>query len=540
VSNINACCAVADTVRTTLGPRGLDKLVRDKRGNTTISNDGATIMKLLEIVHPAAKTLVDIARAQDSEVGDGTTTVVIIAGELLKEAKAFVEEGVHPMNIIKSFREACDLATERVKALSTSIEGTSAEEKDELLKKCAMTTLSSKLVGGEKEFFADMCVRAVRSLDQDLLDPRMIGVKKVMGGGMTDSFLVDGVAFKKTFAYAGFEQMTKKFAQPKILALNMELELKSEKDNAEVRLSDPTKYQEIVDAEWNIIYEKLDKCVASGANIILSRLAIGDLATQYFADRGLFCAGRVDAEDLQRVTRATGAPVQTTVNNITTAQLGTCEMFEEIQVGNERYNIFRGCPQAKTCTLVLRGGAEQFIEEAARSLNDAIEIVRRAVKNATVVPGGGAIDMEVSKYLRKHARGVAGKSQLFIDAFAKALEIIPRQLCDNSGHDATDILNKLRAKHAGDDGANFGVDVNEGGICDTYERFIWEPSMVKINALNAATEATCMILSIDETVRNPRSEGAEEGMGGGGRGMPMGGRGMGGRGMGGRGRGRGR
>ena len=542
VSNINACCAVADAVRTTLGPRGLDKLVRDERGNTTVSNDGATIMKLLEIVHPAAKTLVDIAQAQDSEVGDGTTTVVILAGELLKEAKTFIEDGVHPMNVIKSFREACDLATARVKELSTSIEGGSAAEKDELLKKCAMTTLSSKLVGGEKEFFADMCVRAVRSLDQDLLDPKMIGVKKVMGGSMTDSFLVDGVAFKKTFAYAGFEQMTKTFKNPKILALNMELELKSEKDNAEVRLSDPAKYQEIVDAEWNIIYEKLDKCVASGANIILSKLAIGDLATQYFADRGLFCAGRVEAQDLQRVTRATGAPVQTTVNNITDAQLGECELFEEIQVGNERYNIFRGCPQAKTCTLVLRGGAEQFIEEAARSLNDAIEIVRRAVKNATIVPGGGAIDMELSKFLRGHARTVAGKSQLFINSFAKALEVIPRQLCDNSGLDATDVLNKLRQKHAGDDGANFGVDVNGGGICDTHEGFIWEPSLVKINALNAATEATCLILSIDETVRNPRSEGAEEAMGaggGGGRGMPGMMPGMGGRG-GGRGRGRGR
>jgi T-complex protein 1 subunit eta len=537
ISNINACCAVVDAVRTTLGPRGLDKLVRDERGVTTISNDGATIMKLLEIVHPAAKTLVDIARSQDAEVGDGTTTVVILAGEFLKEAKSYVEDGVHPMNIIKSFRLACELATARVKELSTSIEGKDDADKDELLKKCAMTTLSSKLVGGEKEFFADMCVKAVRSLDQDLLDPRMIGVKKVMGGSMTDSFLVDGVAFKKTFSYAGFEQMTKHFKQPKILALNMELELKSEKDNAEVRLSDPTKYQEIVDAEWNIIYEKLDKCVASGANIILSRLAIGDLATQYFADRGLFCAGRVEEQDLLRVTKATGAPVQTTVNNISDAQLGFCEAFEEIQVGNERFNIFRGCPQAKTCTLVLRGGAEQFIEEAARSLNDAIEIVRRAMKNASIVPGGGAIDMELSKYLRDYSRTVAGKSQLFISSYAKALEIIPRQLCDNSGHDATDVLNKLRQKHAGPstDGANYGVDVNTGGICDTFAKFIWEPSMVKINALNAATEATCLILSIDETVRNPRSEGPEDGaMGGrgGGRGMPMGGRGMGGRGRG--------
>ena len=534
ISNINACMAIVDTIRTTLGPRGLDKLVVDNRGVTTITNDGATIMKLLEIVHPAVKTLVDIARSQDAEVGDGTTTVVLLCGEFLREAKPFIEDGVHPMNIIRAFRKASELALEKVKEVSVSIEGNSKEEKEEMLQKCAMTTLSSKLVGGEKEFFAKMVVDAVGHLDQDLLDPKMIGVQKVLGASMRDSFLVDGVAFKKTFSYAGFEQMTKKMVKPKILALNLELELKSEKDNAEVRLNDPSKYQEIVDAEWNIIYDKLEKCVQSGANVVLSRLAIGDLATQYFADRGLFCAGRVEQADLDRCTRATGAAVQTTVNDLNEEQLGTCEVFEEIQVGSERFNVFRGCAEAKTCTLVLGGGAEQFIEEAARSLNDAIEIVRRATKNAAVVPGGGAIDMELSKCLKEHARTVEGKSQLFIHAFARALEVIPRQLCDNSGCDATDVLNKLRQKHAAPnhEGLNFGVDVNSGGILDTFAHFIWEPALVKCNAIAAACEATCLILSIDETVRNPRSEDAQGG-GGGGRGGMMGGRGGrgGGRGM---------
>ena len=283
--------AIVDTIRTTLGPRGLDKLVVDNRGVTTITNDGATIMKLLEIVHPAVKTLVDIARSQDAEVGDGTTTVVLLCGEFLREAKPFIEDGVHPMNIIRAFRKASELAVQKVKEVSVSIEGNSKEEKEEMLKKCAMTTLSSKLVGGEKEFFAKMVVDAVGHLDQDLLDPKMIGVKKVLGASMRDSFLVDGVAFKKTFSYAGFEQMTKKMVKPKILALNLELELKSEKDNAEVRLSDPSKYQEIVDAEWNIIYDKLEKCVQSGANVVLSRLAIGDLATNTLPIEACFVPG---------------------------------------------------------------------------------------------------------------------------------------------------------------------------------------------------------------------------------------------------------
>ncbi|KAL1807893.1 hypothetical protein ACET3Z_024883 [Daucus carota] len=510
VSNINAVMAVADVVRTTLGPRGMDKLIHDDKGNTTISNDGATIMKLLDIVHPAAKILVDIAKSQDSEVGDGTTTVVLLAGEFLKEAKPFIEDGVHPQNLIRSYRTASFLAIEKIKELAVSIEGKSLDEKRSLLAKCAATTLSSKLIGGEKEFFASMVVDSVLAIgNDDRLN--MIGIKKVPGGTMRDSFLVNGVAFKKTFSYAGFEQQPKKFENPKILLLNIELELKSEKENAEIRLSDPLQYQSIVDAEWNIIYDKLDKCVKSGAKIVLSRLAIGDLGTQYFADRDIFCAGRVAEEDLQRVAAATGGTVQTSVNNVIDEVLGSCEIFEEKQVGNERFNIFSGCPSGQTATIVLRGGADQFIEEAERSLHDAIMIVRRAMKNSTVVAGGGAIDMEISRYLRQHARTIAGKSQLFINSYAKALEVIPRQLCDNAGFDATDVLNKLRQKHAlaSGEGALYGVDINIGGIADSYANFVWEPAVVKINAINAATEAACLILSVDETVKNPKSESAQ-------------------------------
>eukprot|EP00270_Netrium_digitus_P006850 TRINITY_DN1979_c0_g1_i2.p1 TRINITY_DN1979_c0_g1~~TRINITY_DN1979_c0_g1_i2.p1 ORF type:complete len:582 (-),score=189.86 TRINITY_DN1979_c0_g1_i2:150-1850(-) len=513
ISNINACLAVVDAVRTTLGPRGMDKLIRDDRGSTTISNDGATIMKLLDIVHPAAKTLVDIAKSQDAEVGDGTTTVVLLAGELLREAKPYIEDGVHPQLLIRSYRLASNLAVAKVKELAVGIVGQDGgeEEKRAMLRRCAETSLSSKLVGGEKEFFAQMVVDAVMVLDEDV-PLNMIGVKKVQGGSMRDSFLVEGVAFKKTFSYAGFEQQPKSFDNPKILLLNIELELKSEKENAEVRLSDPAQYQEIVDAEWNIIYEKLQKCVDSGASIVLSRLAIGDLGTQFFADRNIFCAGRVAEEDMQRVAKATGGAVQTTVNDIIPEVLGLCERFEERQVGNERFNLCTGCPSAKTATIVLRGGADQFIEEAERSLHDAIMIVRRAVKNSSVVAGGGAIDMEVSKHLRLHARTIAGKQQLFINSFAKALEVIPRQLCENAGFDAIDVLNKLRQKHASPsgEGKNFGVDINSGGVIDTFVNFVWEPALVKVNAITAAAEAACVVLSVDETIKNPESKAAQD------------------------------
>lgn len=509
ISNMNACMAVVDILSTTLGPCGLDKLIHEGRDKVTISNDGATIIKLLDVAHPAARTLVDIAMSQDAEVGDGTTSVTLLAGELLKTCKGFIEDGLHPRVIVRSYRKAAALATTRIRELAVDIHGADEAERKTLLMRCAATSLNSKLIAHQKGFFSEMVTDAVLALDDDL-DLTMIGVKKVQGGSVTDSVLVSGVAFKKTFSYAGFEQQPKSFKDPKVIMLNLELELKAERENAEVRVTSTKDYQAIVDAEWNIIYEKLDKIVATGAKVVLSRLAIGDLATQYFADRDIFCAGRVAESDMQRVARAVGGYVQTTVNSIESGDyaniLGMCETFEEVQIGNDRYNMFKGCPQAKTATIIIRGGSEQFMAETERSLHDSIMIVRRAIKHSTAVPGGGAIEMEISRHLRSYAKSVKGKEQLLIQAFAKALEVIPRTLCDNAGFDSTDVLNKLRAKHATEDGANFGVDIDNSGLCDTWEKFVWEPALVKLNAIAAASEAACMILSVDETVKNPRSE----------------------------------
>jgi len=530
LSNINACVAVVDTIKTTLGPRGMDKMVIAGKDKVTISNDGATVMKLLDIIHPAAKSLVDISLSQDAEVGDGTTSVVVLAGELLKQAKPFVEDGLHTQNIIKAYRTACTLAKQKIREISVDLSEKTPEEKRQLLERCAATALNSKLVASHREFFAKMIVDAVYNLDDDLA-LNLIGIKKESGGSLGDSYFVDGVAFKKTFSYAGFEQQPKKFTDPKIIALNIELELKSEKDNAEIRIENPEQYQSIVDAEWTIIYDKLDRIVKSGANIVLSRLAIGDLATQYFADRNIFAAGRVTDEDLRRVCKATGAQVQTTVSNLIPEILGTCGLFEERQVGGSRYNFFLEAKESKTATILLRGGGEHFVDEAERSIHDAIMITRRAKKHHTVVAGGGAVEMEISKSLRDHARTVSGKQQMLINAFAKALEIIPRQLADNAGIDSTDILNKLRQRHAQPNGKWFGVDIVNDSICDTFESFVWEPSLVRLNCLEASTEATCLILSVDETVRNSQSEAPQAGpqMGRGGRGgLP---RGMAGRGV---------
>ena len=284
ISNIGACIGIVDTVKTTLGPCGMDKLINNGR-EVSISNDGATVMALLDIVHPAAKCLVDIARSQDHEVGDGTTSVCVLAGELLKEAKNCIEDGIAPQVIIKGYRQALAEVQKILESICIPF-SKQTETQNVLLERCAQTALNSKLINTEKEFFAKMAVQAVTSLDNDYnLD--MIGIKKVHGGSMRESLLVDGVAFKKTFSYAGFEQAPKSFKTPKVLLLNVELELMAEKDNAEVRIKDPRQYQSIVDAEWKIIYDKLEKCVATGAKVVLSKLPIGDLATQAGATQTL-------------------------------------------------------------------------------------------------------------------------------------------------------------------------------------------------------------------------------------------------------------
>lgn len=372
---------------------------------------------------------------------------------------------------------------------------------DSSLKVCSPSQLEARKTNG-----IPVVVDAVLSLDQDDLNEKLIGMKKIQGGGLQDSQFVKGVAFKKTFSYAGFEQQPKSFKNPKIVCLNVELELKAEKDNAEVRVDQVSEYQAIVDAEWQIIFNKMEALYKTGAKVVLSRLPIGDLATQYFADRDIFCAGRVASDDLERVCQATGAAVQSTCTDIKPEHLGTCGYFEERQIGGERFNIFSECPQAKTCTLILRGGAEQFIAEVERSLHDAIMIVKRAIRNKTIVAGGGATEMEISSYLHQHVeKNVPPKQQAIVKAFAKALEIIPRQLCDNAGFDSTDILNRLRVEHR--HGKTWaGVDFDHEGVRNNMDAFVWEPALVKVNAIQAAVEAASLILSVDETIKNEQSE----------------------------------
>lgn len=619
LSNIDACIAVGEAVRTTLGPRGMDKLIVDSKGKATISNDGATVMNLLEVAHPAARALVEIAQSQDSEVGDGTTTVVLLACELLGNMKKLVEDGMHPSVMIRAVRTACQLAVDKVKALSVQVKPCEDREQAshewrELLERCASTSLNSKLIASHRNHFARLVVDAVLMLGTDEQPLKMIGIKKISGGSVSDSRLVPGVAFKKAFSYAGFEMQPKMYGErPRIAALNIELELKAERENAEMRLTSVQDYQQVVDAEWQILYDKLEKLHKAGVKIVLSRLPIGDVATQYFADRDMFCAGRIPEDDLKRTVSACGGSIITTLDGIADTVFGTCETFEEKQIGNERFNIFTGCPKARACTFILRGGAEEFMEETERSLHDAIMIVKRTVKNDSIVAGGGAVDMEIARYLRDYSRTISGKDQLIIRSFARSFECIPRQLCDNAGLDSVNILNKLRQKHSErycsldckflalpadvvtllvelhqsnrmlaqkhdqppnnelkltyfidrevasgshelritmtdkqsksnvvilpirlsyveesdpfsidvekdelkikvcqtitSDSQWYGVDINREDIVNNFEAAVWEPSLVKINSIVAASEAVCLVLSVDQTIKVPSNAG---------------------------------
>jgi T-complex protein 1 subunit eta len=505
LSNISACSIIVDTIKSTFGPRGRDKLIVDKSGKTTISNDGATIMKLLDVAHPAARALVDIARAQDAEVGDGTTSVVVLAGELLNMAKPFIEDGVSAQTIIQSYRKACALALKRIDEISIGLSASSSnKELREVLEKCAATSMNSKLISLQKDFFKKIVVDAVLTTEGSLND-RMIGVKKISGGALQDSLLVDGVAFEKTFSYAGFELQPKEFHNPKIISLNVELELKAERENAEVRIEKVEDYQKIVDAEWKILYDKLDLITATGASVVLSKLPIGDVATQYFAEKGIFCAGRVASDDLERTVQSVGGSIQSSVYDIKPEYLGTCGHFAERQVGDKRYNFFTGCPQAKSCTIIIRGGSEQFMAEVERSLHDEIMIVKRTLKHKNIVAGGGAVEMEIAKYLREQALMIPGKAQMLIAAFAKAFEVVPRQLCENAGFDCNDLMTQLRKAHA--TGKLWaGVNIATETVSDMMEEFVWEPALIKSNMISAACEAACMILSIDLTIRAPSAQ----------------------------------
>jgi T-complex protein 1 subunit eta len=474
ISNIEICNTISAFLSTTLGPYGLDKLFYGKK--TVMTNDGATILENMNFKHPVARMMAALSKSQDNEVGDGTTSVIILTTEILNCLKPLIKENYSidlMKKCLKELRKECIQKIEELKI----------EFSRENLIKLAETCLNSKNVRNDKSHFAHILVEGLTVEDE-------LHINKIQGGSLRDSLLVGGIAFEKTFTYAGYEQQPKKILNPKICCLNVELEWRSEKDNAEIRIESIGEYKNVVDAEWSIIKEKLDDIVDSGANVVLSALPIGDYATQYFARKGIFSAGRV--HDLDKIIKAFKGRIASSTKFI---ELSQCDLFEERQLGKARYNYFEG-KTAKSHTLILRGPGSEVLDEVERSVHDAICVIRTALKHKNIVTGGGSVEMELSKMCRERSLNASDERMFIYRAVSKAFEKIPSQLAENFGLDSVSVLQNLRKAHS----SNEHAGVSLGGVGDMKLTGVYEPLEVKKNMIKAALNAAEAILMIDSTI----------------------------------------
>lgn len=482
LSNIEAWKEVAEYLSTTLGPYGSDKMFVSK-DNILITNDGATILKKKNFDHPAVRILSSISFNQDKTIGDGTTSVVLLASEFLQKLKSLIKDDFPIKDIIDTLQNIKELCL-------TKLEELKLDYQDDYLFKVAETALNSKILKYHKEHFGKMVVNGIKEIE----DLSLLGIKKVPGGNIKESELVEGIAFEKCFTYAGYEQQPKKITNPKVACLNIELEWKAEKENAELKINSVEEYDQFVDAEWKIINDKLKEIVDSGANVVLSKLPIGDYATQYFAKHNVFCAGRVDDSDLKRVAVFANAPI---TSNASYLKVGECELFEEIQVGKTRFNFLKSSSK-KATTMILRGPCNTILDELERSINDSLMVVKNVLKNKEVLCGGGSVEMQLSALVRKTGNECRNKNFLVYTCIAQAFEIIPFILAQNFGIDAIATIQLLRKKHHFNE-FTFGVD-NEKMISDMKNKCVYEPVEVKRNIIRAAFSAAIAILEVDMTI----------------------------------------
>ena len=496
-NNFAAAKGVSDAIRTTLGPKGMDKMLVDPMGDVVISNDGATILSEMEIEHPAAKMMVEISKTQDQEVGDGTTTVVILAGTLLKKAEELLDQEVHPTVIAKGFRVAKEKALEIVKGISKSI---SIDDKDKLAQ-IALTAMSSKAVGENPEKLAEIVVQAVRDISENdngkiTVDVENIKLEKRQGGSIHDTELINGIVIDKEIVHSS---MPKSMENAKIALLDMAMEVKELETDAEIRITSPEQMQSFLAEEERMLKEMVEKISASGATVVFSQKGIDDAAQHYMAKKGILAARRVKKSDMDKLARATGAKVMSNINDLTADDLGYAGIVEEKKISGEQMMFVQKCKDPKAVTILVRGGSEHIVDEVERAINDAIRGVSSAIEMGKYVAGGGAPEAEISRHLRKFAESFPGREQLAINAFADAIEIIPRTLAENAGLDTIDIIVKLRSAHdAGKVSA--GVDVMAGQINDMESLNVIDPLKTKIQAISSAAETAEMILRIDDVI----------------------------------------
>jgi len=505
-NNFAAAMAVATAVRSTLGPKGMDKMLIDGMGDITITNDGVTILKEMDIEHPAAKMMVEIAKTQDNEVGDGTTTAVVIAGELLKNAEGLLAQSVHPTVIAEGYRRAAEKALVLLDGFSLTVKPTDTA----MLKKIAGTAITGKNAEVSKDHLCDIIVKAVTFVtDPDgTADIAHIHVEKKVGGSVDDSALIEGMVIDKERAHPG---MPKSVKDAKILLLNAALEFKKTEVNAKINISSPGQAQAFLDEEEQMVHAMVDKVIKSKSTVLFCQKGIDDVAQHYLAKAGILAVRRVKKSDIENLARATGANLVSSVDAITSKDLGTAGLVEEKTVSGDEMIYVSKCRNPKAVSIIVRGGTEHVVDELERAIHDALMVVGVVVEGKKIVAGGGAPEIELSLRLREYAAQEGGRAQLAIEAFASALEIIPRTLAENSGLDAIDMLVAIRAAHEAGK-KTFGLDVYEGKPVDMLKAGVVEPLRVKTQAVSSAAEAAVMILRIDDIIASSKSAAPGGGM----------------------------
>ena len=518
-SNIIAAKTVAGAVRTTLGPMGMDKMLVDTMGDVVITNDGVTILKEMDIEHPAAKMMVEIAKTQDAEVGDGTTTAVVVAGELLKQAEALLDQEIHPTVIASGYRDATDKAVEILKSMAVKV----TTKDDDLLWKIAITAMTGKGSQSARDELAVIAVEAVKSVvDEDgTVDTDNITVEKKVGGGITDSQLVGGVVVDKERLHPN---MPKKVTDAKIALINAAVEIEKTEVDAKIQITSPDQLQAFLDQEEVMLKDMVENIVKTGANVVFAQKGIDDLAQHFLAKAGIYTVRRVKKSDMEKLARATGARVATSIHELTKDDLGKAGLVEERKIGDDKMTFVEQCTNPKSVSIILRGGTEHVVDELERAMNDALRVVGVVVEDKMLVPGGGAPEVELALRLRAYASTVGGREQLAIEAFADAMEIIPKTLAENAGLDQIDSLVALRSAH--EKGMkSAGLDMDTGKPVDMLKLGVVEPLRVKTQAIQSAAEAAVMILRIDDVIASksggPGGMPGAGGMGGPG-GMPGG------------------
>ncbi len=514
-NNIMAAKAVAAAVRTTLGPKGMDKMLVDSLGDIVITNDGATILKEMDIEHPAAKMIVEVAKTQDDEVGDGTTTAAVLAGEFLKNAEDLLEQGVHPTVIASGYRLASIKAREILQTLARPV---TSKDRD-LLLKIAATAITGKGAEASKDVFASLTVNAVLAVvdtenGKQKVDIDDIKVEKKVGGSVEESVLIEGMVIDKERVHTN---MPKKITDAKILLINEALEIKKTEVDAEISIKSPDQLQLFLDQEEQMIHDMVTKVINSGANVLFVQKGIDDIAQHYLSKAGIYAARRVKKSDMDKLARATGAKVLTSLKEINDSDLGKAGLVEEKKIGDESMTYITECHNPKAVSIILRGGTEHVADEAERALHDALRVVGVAIEDETLVAGGGSPEVELALRLREYSSTLKGREQLAVAKFAEALEVIPRTLAENAGLDPINMLVEMRSQHEKGN-KTAGLNVFTGKVVDMWKEGVVEPLRVKTQAISSGTEAATMILRIDDVLSSKSAPGGgmpPGGMGGG-------------------------